>query len=152
MGKNGSWISLSGQPETSVLLTRWVLVIGISYMLLYASSGELAPLWPHQMLVGALVFSNLHLRFWLSRGADWKKLRWGYMLGDIFVVLLVVSLLESDSTPLYTVYFATLLAAFVLPRMGAIAALAVLGSLVYGSVLYKELGPSMFRDQPSTTI
>lgn len=146
MGKNRSEVSLSEQPKVPVVLTRWVLVIGISCMLLYGSSGGLVPLWPHQVLVGALLFSNLFLQFLLRRGADWKKLRWGYMLGDIFVVLLVVSLSEADGAQLYTAYFAILVAAFVLPRLGLIAALTGLAVLVYGSVLYMEFGPSMFRD------
>lgn len=146
MGKNRNEISLSEPPKFPVVLTRWVLVIGVSYMLLYSSAAALAPLWPHQLLVGALLLSNLLLRFLLWRGADWKKLRWGYTLGDIFVVLLVISLLEPDGTLLYTVYFATLLAAFVLPRLGPIAALTILGTLVYGGVLYMELGASMLRD------
>lgn len=146
MGKKRSDISLSEQPKVPVVLTRWVLVIGISYMLLYGSSGDLGPLWPHQVLVGALLVSNLLLQFLLWRGADWNKLRWSYTLGDVFIIPLVVSLLDTEGAQLYIVYFLTLLAAFVLPRLGPIAVLTLFGSFVYGSVLYMELGPAMFRD------
>jgi len=139
-------ISLSEQKRVPVASTRWVLVIGISYMLLYGSGGGLAPLWPHQVLVAALLLSNVLLQFLLWRGYDWKKLRWTFTIGDVFLIPLVVSLLESDRAQLSTVYFATLLAAVVLPRLGPVALLTLFGTVAYAGMLYSELGSSMFRD------
>ena len=146
MGKGRSDIALSEQPRLPVALTRWVLVVGISFTLLYGNGRESPGLWPHQMLVGALLLSNVVLQLMLWGGADWKKLRWGFMFADVFVITLVVSLVDSQGAELYIVYFATLLLATVLPRLGPVAALAIVGGLAYGGYLYVQLGPAMFRD------
>jgi len=146
MADNRNDIAFSEQPEARVASTRWVLVIGISYMLLYGSGPGLAPVWPQQVLVGALLLSSMVLQLLLWRGADWKKLRWGFTLADVFIIPIMVSTLEADGAQLYGVYFATLLAALFLPRLGAVAILTAFGVASYGVVLYLEFGPSMFRD------
>ncbi len=146
MGKGRTDIALSENPRLPVALTRWVLVVGISYTLLYGTVDGLARVWPHQVLVGALLASNVLLQLLLWGGADWKKLRWGFTAADVFVIAIVVSLLDSQGAQLYIVYFATLLVATIVPRLGSVAVLTVFGALVYGSFLYVQLGPSMFRD------
>jgi len=146
MGKSRRDISLSEHPRVPVAMTRWVLVIGISYMLLYGASSELAPLWPHQVLVVGLLASNALLQFLLWRGYDWKKLRWSFTVGDVLLIPIVVSLLEADGVQLYAVFIATLLTAIALPRLGSIALLTLLGGALYGGLLYIDMGPAMFRN------
>jgi len=146
MARNRNDGSLSEPRKVPVVLARWVLIIGISYMLLYGSGDGLAPFWPHQVLVIALVLSNLTLQVLLWRGYDWKKLRWTFTVGDVFLIPLVVSLLQSNGAELYTVFFATLLAAVVLPRLGPLAIVTFFGAAIYAGMLYSELGPVMFRE------
>ena len=146
MARKTNDIALSEQPRPPVVLTRWVLMIGASYTVLYGAGDGLAPLFPHQLFVAGLLLSNLGLQFLLWRGADWNKLRWFFTVGDALVLVLAVQLLGADGAELYVVYFGTLLLAMVVPRLGPIAALTIVGGVAYGGVLYMELGAQMFRD------
>ena len=146
MATSTAEIALTEQPPPPVVLTRWVLMIGVAYTLLYGSGGGLAPVFPHQVVVGGLLFSNLALQLVLWRGADWNKLRWFFTVGDVLVLTLVVQLLGTGGAELYVVYFGTLLLATVVPRVGPIASLTIVGCLGYGAFLFVQLGPAMFRD------
>ncbi|MCH7825605.1 MAG: diguanylate cyclase [Acidobacteria bacterium] len=146
MATNTDDIALSEQPRPSVVLTRWVLMIGVSYTVLYGAGNGLVPLIPHQLFVAGLLLSSLALQFLLWRGADWRKLRWFFTVGDVLVLVLAVELLGTDGAELYVVYFGTLLLATVVARPGPIAALTIVAGLGYGAVLYMELGAVMFRD------
>ena len=138
-------LSLRQPSWIPVVLTRWVWVIGISYALLYGMGG-LAPVWPNQVLVGALLLSNVTLWLLLRGGADWKKLRLGFTVADIFVVTLIVRILGADRAELYVVYFAVLLLATVVPNLVPVAGLTIVGAVAYGTVMYFQVGPAMFRD------
>ena len=146
MATNRHDIALSEQPRPPVVSARWVLMIGVSYTVLYGAGGGLAPLLPHQAFVVGLLFSNLVLQLLLWRGVDWSKVRWFFVVGDALVLVLAVQLLGADSTELYVVYFGTLLLAMAIPRIGLTAALTIVGSLGYAALLYMEFGVAMFRD------
>jgi len=146
MTRNQDDLALTERPKLPVALTRWVLMIGISYTLLYSGEHGLAPVWPHQVMVGLLLLSSLILQILLWRGVDWKKLRWGFTVGDVFVITIVVTVLGADRAELYVVYFAILLLAMVIPRLGPMAALTIAGSIAYGGFMYLEMGPAMLRD------
>ncbi len=144
MGNGRIDIALSEQPRLPVVLARWVLIIGISATLLYRSGST--PGWPQSLIVGVLLVSNALLQALLWRGVDWKKVRWGFTVADVFILAVVVSFLDAEGAPLYFVYFATLLVATIVPRLGPVAMLTLFGGLAYGSLLYVQLGPAMFRD------
>jgi diguanylate cyclase (GGDEF)-like protein len=146
MGKKRNDISLSEHPRFPVAMARWVLVVGICCMVFYGTGGGLPPVWPHLVLVAGLLLSNVLLHVLLWRGHEWKDLRWPFTVGDVFVIPLVVTLLRTDGAQLYVVYFATLVAAIAVARLGPIAILTTFGAIIYGSLLYSELGPAMFRD------
>ncbi len=137
-------IALNEQPRPPVVLTRWVLMIGVSYTVLYGAGNGLAALFPHQFFVAGLLFSNLALKFLLWRRVDWNKLRWFFTLGDVLILFLTLQLLGTAGAGLYVAYFGTLLLATAVPRLALIAALTIVGG--YGGVLYMELGAAMFRD------
>lgn len=126
-------------------MARWVLVIGLSCLLLYGSAGGTTVIWPHQAIIIGLLLSNLLLQLLLWRGGDWKKWRWTFIVGDIFLIPVVVSLIEADAVSFSTLCFATLLAAIAVPRIGAIALLGPLAVAAYGGLLYVELGAALFR-------
>ena len=138
-------VSLSEQSRVPVVYTRWVWVIGTSCTLLFGAGGPV-PVWPQQVFVGALLLSNIILWLLLRRGADWRKLRWGFTVADVLVVTLVVRLVGSDRGELYVVSFAILLLATVIPKLAPVAGLTILGVFAYGVLMYLQMGPAMFRD------
>ncbi|MGD8818157.1 MAG: diguanylate cyclase [Acidobacteriota bacterium] len=146
MARNRSDVPLTETRRVPVARARWVLVVGTSSLLLYGSGRGLAPVWPYQVLVAALLLSNLLLHLLLWRGYDWRKLRWTFTVGDVLLMPLVFSLLPSDGAQLYTFVLATLLAAVLLPRLGPIIIVTLFGAAVYANMMYAELGPAMFRD------
>ncbi|MFQ5742533.1 MAG: HD domain-containing phosphohydrolase [Acidobacteriota bacterium] len=133
-----------GRPRLPVVLTRWVLVIGVAYTVLFGT-GVTAPVWPHQVFIVALLLSNLALQLLLSLGSDWKRLRWLFSAVDIAAVTVAVSIVGRSSADLYLVYVAVLLVATVVPRIGSIAALVLAGGLLYGGAMYLEVGPYLWH-------
>jgi diguanylate cyclase (GGDEF)-like protein len=147
MAVNEKDLALSEHVRRPIALIRWILVIGIACTLLYGGAGkDLAPVWPHQVLVLALLLSNLALHILLARGADWRPLRWGFMVADVFVVTLVVTLLDTDRAELYAVCVAALLLATAVTKLARAVTLAVAVGFVYGVAMYLDVGSAMLRD------
>lgn len=146
MGARQHEISVSGRPEVPVVMARWVLVIGLSCLLLYGPAAGATVIWPHQAIILGLLLSNLLLHLLLWRGGDWKKWRWTFIVGDIFLIPVVVSLVETDTVTLSTICFAALLAAIVVPRVGAVVLLGALAASAYVAELYLQFGDALFRE------
>lgn len=146
MGSRRNDISSRNRANVPVVMARWVLVIGLSCLLLYGSADGSALLWPHQAIILGLLSSNCLLQLLLWRGGEWKKWRWPFMVGDIFLIPVVISLIETDAVELATICFAALLAAILIPRLGAIALLGLVSTSAYGWLLYVEFGDGLFRD------
>lgn len=138
-------MGLGSSPKLPVVATRWVLIIGISYTILFGSRSG-APLWPHQTIVLALLGSNLALHLMLRWGMAWRRLRWVFACLDVAVVTLSVTLLDGDSSDLYLVYFAVLLLATVIPKMSRVAALTLLGGAAYAGLLYFRYGDDLWYE------
>lgn len=132
------------QPRRPVVRTRWVLIIGICYIILFGA-GELPPVFPHQVLVILLLLSNVALQALIAWGADWTRLRWVFAVIDVAAVSGTVMILGTPSADLILVYFAVLLLSVILPHIGTVALLTILGSVVYGTALYMEVGPDLWR-------
>lgn len=138
-------VDVSRAPRFPVVATRWALIIGVASTILFAPPYG-APLWPHQTIVLALVASNLALHLMLRWGVAWRRVRWVFACIDVALVTLSVSLLSGDSGDLYLVYFAVLLLATVIPRMGRLAALTVLGVAAYMAMLYLRHGEGLWYE------
>ena len=136
--------TLPAQPKRSVIRTRWVLLIGLAYIVLFGS-GEPAPLWPHQVLVIVALLSNLLLMLLLNLGFNWLRMRWFFTGLDVAAVSFVVAAVGRSSTDVLLIYFAVLLVAMAVPRVGMIASITLVGCVAYGSVLYLEVGPGLWR-------
>jgi len=136
---------LPAKPNRSVIRTRWVLLIGLAYIVLFGS-GEPAPLWPNQVLVvAALLLSNVLLIVLLGIGYDWLRMRWFFTGLDVATVSFVVAVLGRSSTDVLLIYLAVLLVAMAVPRVGMIASITLIGCVAYGSLLYLEVGPALWR-------
>jgi diguanylate cyclase (GGDEF)-like protein len=135
---------LSAKPKQSVIRTRWVLLIGLAYIVLFGS-GEPAPVWPNQVLVVVALLSNVLLILLLGLGYNWLRLRWFFTGLDVLSVSIVVGVVGRSSTDLLLIYFAVLLVAMAVPRVGMIASITLIGCVVYGSLLYLEVGPDLWR-------
>ena len=133
-----------------VLLARWVLVIAISYTVLYSGDWP-APLWPNQLFVYAVVLSNALLTWLLARGRTWKSLRIVITGVDVAAVTLAILVSGSASADFYLFYFAVLMLAAVTHRLVAVMALTSLVCVGYGLLLYAEVGAALWRD-PSMLI
>ena len=135
---------LRAKPKQSVIRTRWVLLIGLGYIVLFGS-GEPAPLWPQQVLVIAALLSNVLLVILLALGYNWLRMRWFFTGLDVAAVSFVVAAVGRSSTDLLLIYFAVLLVAMAVPRVGMIASITLIGCFAYGSLLYFEVGPDLWR-------
>jgi diguanylate cyclase (GGDEF)-like protein len=124
--------------------TRWVLLIGLAYIVLFGS-GEPPPVWPHQVLVIAVLLTNLVLIVLLNLGYNWLRIRWFFTGLDVAAVSLVVAVVGRSTTDLLLIYFAVLLVALAVPRVGTIASLTLVGCAAYGTVLYLEVGADLWR-------
>ena len=132
-------------PTGPIVRTRWVLLIAVSYIVLFGSVWTPQP-WPHYTLVVSLLVSNFVLKWLLAWGFDWKRLRWVFATADVGFVTLAVTVVGERGTELYLVYFIVLMLATVVPRIGSVAGLTIVGAGLYGFLLYVEMGPALFRD------
>ncbi len=142
--RNSEVEALPEQPLRTVIRTRWVLLIGLAYIVLFGS-GEPVPVWPHQVLVVAVLLSNIVLKILLRRGYDWLHMRWFVTGLDVAAVSLVVTVVGGSSTGLLLIYFTVLLVAMAVPRIGPVASLAFIGCAAYGTVLYFQFGPALWH-------
>ena len=124
-----------------IILTRWVLVISISYAIIFSHKGAI-PFWPHQLFVAVILASNLLLGWVLSRGKSWRVLSsWATGL-DIAAVSMAISVAGNVDPEFYLVYFSILILSAVVNRLDVLIVMALLACASYGVVLYFEPGGS----------
>lgn len=127
-----------------VLLTRWVLVIAVSYAVILSSDGTV-PLWPHQVFIAIILGSNLVLAWILASGKSWRLLS-GWATGlDIAAVSMAISVAGNISAEFYMVYFSVLILSAVVDRRDILVGLALVACLSYGILLWAEVGDSAWR-------
>lgn len=128
-----------------MIRTRWVLLLGIAYIVMFGSGEPTSP-WPHHVLVVAVLLSNVLLIILLRLGYDWLSMRWFFTGFDVAAVTFVVAVIGRSSFDLLLVYFAVFLLAMAVPRVGLIAGIAFIGCIAYTTMLYVEMGPDLWRN------
>jgi signal transduction histidine kinase len=123
-----------GTETSSVLLLRWVLILGTSYLLLFDRSPETTP-----PLVGLFVVSYLAsnlVAIVLFRRVRRKRLvEMGFALLDAVAVSLALLLREGASSDFFVAYFLVMLVATATDRVGLVAISAV---VIAGLHLFSE--------------
>jgi diguanylate cyclase (GGDEF)-like protein len=140
---------MSAPPHRSgralpIILTRWVLLITISYAIIFSSPAP-APLWPHQVFIMVLLTSNLVFSWLLARARSWAAVS-GWAAGiDIATVSMAMSVAGNVSFEFYIVFFSVLILAAVITGRELLVALSVVASLAYGALMWAELGGAFWR-------
>lgn len=140
----------SGSPPLSeggvhVVLTRWVMLIAIAYAVVL-SAEPTAPFWPHQVIVAAILLSNLALSSALSRGRSWEDLS-GWTTGiDILAVALAIAVAGNVTAEFYLIFFVVLIAAAVVDRTPLLMAIAALASACYAVWTIAEVGGQVMSE------
>lgn len=127
-----------------VVLTRWVMLIALAYAIIFSSATP-APLWPHQIFVGAILVSNLGLMWLLARGTSWERVS-GWAVGlDIATVTVAISVAGNPSPEFYLIYFSLLILAAVVPGNAVLAPVALLACACYILLVWLQVGPAVWR-------
>jgi diguanylate cyclase (GGDEF)-like protein len=131
--------------DVPIILTRWVLVIAISYAIIFSADGRV-PFWPHQVFIAAILGSNLLFAWVLARGKSWSMLSsWATGL-DIAAVSMAISVAGNVSAEFYLVYFAVLILAAVVNQRHLLVGLALIACACYTILLWADIGNEVWRD------
>jgi diguanylate cyclase (GGDEF)-like protein len=127
-----------------IILTRWVLVIAISYAIIFSADGRV-PFWPHQVFIAAILGSNLLLAWVLAQGKSWSMLSsWATGL-DIAAVSMAISVAGNVSAEFYLVYFSVLILSAVVDRRDILVGLALIACVCYAILLWADVGNEAWR-------
>lgn len=127
-----------------VVLTRWVLLIAISYAIVLSGPAQ-TPLWPHQVVIFGILASNLVLMWLLARARSWELLS-GWATGiDIATVSMAIGVAGNVQVNFYLVFFAVLILAAVVTDRGLMATLSVVACVAYAALMWAEGGSAVWR-------
>ena len=127
-----------------IILTRWMLLISISYAIIFSSSTP-APVWPHQVFIAALLASNLLFTWLLARARSWAAVS-GWAAGiDIATVSMAISVAGNISFEFYIVFFLVLILTAVVTGRELLVALSLVACLAYGALMWADLGSEFWR-------
>lgn len=130
--------------SVQVVLTRWVMLVALAYAIIF-SAETVAPLWPHQAFVAAIVVSNLGLMTLLARGTTWARVS-GWAAGiDIATLTLAIGIAGSPSPEFYLLYFCVLILAAVVVRNAVLVPLALLAGLCYVLLAWLQEAPGVWH-------
>jgi len=134
----------SGLHTGSVILTRWFLLIAISYAVIFSAAGPV-PLWPHQLFIAAVLASNLLLMWLMARGKPWHMISaWATAL-DIGAVGLAISVAGNVTAEFYLIFFAVLIVAAVVTDRNLLIAMALVACAAYAVLLWSDAGRDVWR-------
>lgn len=122
MGKLGD--NRGGAETSSVLLLRWVLILGTCYLLLFDRSPEATPPLVGLFVVAYLA-SNLVAIVLFRRVRRKRLVEMGFALLDAVAVSLALLLREGASSDFFVAYFLVMLVATATDRVGVVAISAV---------------------------
>ncbi len=125
-----------------VLIARWVLALAACYAVLFHTSDGLVPELKQNFVAGVLGFTLLAT--WALHKKPSKLLRMMVSLIDIAIVSGAIVIVENASTEFFLVYLVVV--TFAAQSLGPVAAggHSLLVALVYGGLLYRELGEAVF--------
>lgn len=140
---------MSTQPHSRsktlpVVLTRWVLLISISYAIILSAPAD-TPLWPHQVVIFGILASNLVLMWLLARTRSWELLSaWATGI-DIATVSMAISVAGHVQVNFYLVFFTVLILAAVVTGRGLMAMLSFVACLAYAALMWADGGSAVWR-------
>jgi len=139
-----NWLSLGDRQQTQVIRTRWTLLIGAAYLVLFGTRTPL-PVWQQTTFV-LLLLGNLALYAAAVRTGAWLRLRWFLTLADITFITGAVALTGEATDDFFLFFFLVLMVSGVSSRVG-LTMVATLGVCsVYVLVLYAQAGDALWRD------
>ncbi|NKB88890.1 MAG: diguanylate cyclase [Acidobacteria bacterium] len=131
------------QPHARVVMTRWTVLIGAAYLVLYGHDGSL-PLWQQGTVLGALLLS-LGLHALAIRSANGDKLRWLLTLVDIALATSAVAVTGQVADDFFLFFFLTLMIAGISGQFG-LTVLATAGvCAAYGGLMFAQHGAEIVR-------
>jgi len=127
-----------------IILTRWVLLITISYAVIFSAPAP-APLWPHQVFIALILASNLVLTWVLSRGRS-RQLVTAWATGlDIATVSMAISVAGNISVEFYLIFFSVLILAAVITGRGLLITLTTVACAAYAALMWADGGTDVWR-------
>jgi len=127
-----------------IILTRWVLLITISYAVIFSAPAP-APLWPHQVFIALILASNLVLTWVLSRGRS-RQLVTAWATGlDIATVSMAISVAGNISVEFYLIFFSVLILAAVITGRGLLITLTTVACAAYAALMWADGGNDVWR-------
>lgn len=129
---------------TPVVITRWALLIAISYAVVFSADSP-PPVWPHQLFIAAILGSNLVLMWILARGKPWHVISgWATAL-DIGAISLAIAVAGNVSVEFYLIYFSILIVAAVVTDRGLLIAMAIGACGAYAALMWADRGGAMWH-------
>jgi len=127
-----------------IILTRWVLLIAISYAIILSAPAP-APFWPHQAFIAVILASNLVLMWLLARARSWEQVS-GWATGvDIATVSMAISVAGNISFEFYVVYFSILILAAVITGRELLVLLSLVACTAYAALMWADGGSGVWR-------
>jgi len=136
-------LALEERPAVRVVMTRWAVLIGAAYLVLYGRSEPL-PLSQQGAVLTTLILS-LALHSLAVRSNEWHRYRWPITLADIALAALAVALAGQGTNDFFLFFFLTLMVAGISGQFGLTILATTAVSLVYVYILYGEQGPALWR-------
>lgn len=141
----GSLIRLgaAGKQHTQVIMTRWTVLIGAAYLVLYGGETRLE-VWQELVFVSALI-ANLGLYAFASRSGGWDRLRWLITITDLALICTAVGISGGASNDFFLFFFLIIMVAGVSSGWGVSAAATLVMCGIYVAVMYFRVGPELWR-------
>ncbi len=128
----------------SVILTRWALLIAISYAVVFSATTP-PPFWPQQVFIAAILGSNLALMWILARGRRWHMVSgWATAL-DIGAVTMAIAVAGDVSVEFYLIYFSILIVAAVVSDRRVLILMALAACSAYAVLMWSDRGADFLR-------
>ncbi len=132
-----------GPPHARVVLTRWTVLIGAAYLVLYGQ-GEPLPLWQQFVVLAALLLS-LALQGAAIRSGQWHRFRWPITVADITLATLAVAFTGQVTDDFFLFFFLTLMIAGISGQFGLTILATTAVCIVYVGVLYTQQEAALWR-------
>lgn len=141
MGKK--LLSRVPNQQTQVIRTRWTLLVGAAYLVLFGSGTEL-PFW-QQVTFVAFLLGNLGLCAAAVRKGTWDRLRWFITIADIAFVTVAVAFAGGVNDDFFLFFFLVLMVSGLSNHLG-LTMLATLGvCAIYAGIMYAGSGEVLWR-------
>ena len=134
---------IGARPHPRVVLTRWTVLIGAAYLVLYGQGAPL-PLWQQSAVLATLTLS-LALHGAAIRYGHWKRYQWPLTITDITLATLAVAFTGQVTNDFFLFFFLTLMIAGISGQFGLTIVATTAICCVYVLVLYSQQEAALWR-------